>query len=83
MKKEGEWLQVTIQTLHHSIAHYSGIDLSVCAVCSQVQKVKKEAERLQVTIQQLQMKNKNLRQEVEELEAQLEEAEVGHQGLIL
>jgi cell division septum initiation protein DivIVA len=38
--------------------------------------VKKDADKLQVTIQQLQVKNKNLRQELEEMEAQLDDAEV-------
>ena len=38
--------------------------------------MKKASETLQVTVQQLQMKNKNLRQELEEVETQLDEAEV-------
>ena len=29
VKKEAEHLQMTIQMLHHSVAHYSGVDLSV------------------------------------------------------
>lgn len=41
----------------------------------QAKRAKGEREKLQVTIQQLQLKNKNLRQELEDVEGQLEEAE--------
>ena len=38
--------------------------------------VENESGKFQVTIQQLQMKNKNLRLKVEDIESQLDEAEV-------
>lgn len=43
-----------------------------------MKKVRAEKEKVHATIQQLQMKNKNLRQEVEQLEADLEDAEVNN-----